>query len=130
MKRRMIGVIALTLSVLLSVFCLAGCGDSKSTDSKTETTKVETEEVKDSVLVGTWDANEAEGAAYVFDKDGTGKWDMSDYAMNFTYVDNGTTVEITYEGSSETQTWEYTIEDNTLTMKDTDTGTVLTYTKK
>lgn len=82
-------------------------------------------------LVGTWSANEAEGAAYVFNDDGTGKWDMGDgLEMNFTYTDDGKTVGITYEGSSSTDTYEYTIEGDLLTMTDPAMQTTLTYTKK
>lgn len=46
------------------------------------------------------------------------------------YVDDGKTVEITYEGSSTAQKWTYSISGDTLTMTDSDTGSVLTYTKK
>lgn len=114
MKKKLICALALTLCVMTALICLASCGSSD----------------KKSALVGTWTANEAEGAAYIFNEDGTGKWDMGDFAMNFTYVDKGSTVEITYEGATDAQTWEYTVSDKALTMKDNDTGTTLTYTKK
>lgn len=120
MKSKLFKGIALAVSVIMIVLCFTGCGN------KTSNEVVETA----SPLVGTWAANEAEGASYIFNDDGSGVWDMGGGAtMNFSYADKGTTVEITYEGSSSAQTWEYTIDGSTLTMKDTDTGTVLTYTK-
>ena len=120
MKRNLIRVIALALCVLMTALCFAACGKGGSDAGETK-----------SPLVGTWSANEAEGAAYVFNEDGTGQWDLGEGSgMNFTYADKGATVEITYEGSSTAQSWEYTIDGSTLTMKDVDTGTVLTYTQK
>lgn len=120
MKKTLFTVIALTLCALLTVLCLTACGEKKTDDAD-----------KKSVLLGTWSANEAEGCAYTFNEDGKGVWDASDgILMNFTYADKGETVEITYEGASTTQIWEYTIDGANLTMKDTDTGSILTYTKK
>ena len=121
MKRKIIGVIALTLCALMAAMCLTACGgDSDSTaDSGSK-----------SALVGTWGANEAEGMSYVFNEDGTGKWDAGDYAMEFTYVDKGSSVELSYKDANTAQTWEYTIKGNTLSMKESDSGVTLTYTKK
>lgn len=135
MKRKLFPLIALTLCVLTAVLCMTACG-KKADDAKANQTtaaedanKGETNEA--SALLGTWSANEAEGCAYTFKEDGKGVWDASEgMLMNFTYVDKGETVEITYEGSSTTQIWEYTIDGANLTMKDTDTGSILTYTKK
>ena len=120
MKRNVLSVIALTLCVLMTMLCLTACGgNSDSSDTATGST-----------LVGTWSANEAENAGYVFAEDGTGKWVLENEGieMNFTYTDNGTSVEIIYEGASEGMIWDYTIDGSLLTMTDTDTGTVLTYT--
>ena len=118
MKRNVLSVIALTLCVLMTVLCLAACGGSGDSNSDAQ-----------SALIGTWNANEAENAAYVFAEDGVGKWVLSDEGieMNFNYTDNGTSVEIIYEGASEGMIWNYTIDGSLLTMTDTDTGTVLTY---
>ena len=117
MKQNTIRTLALTLCVLMLALCLAACG-GKGGDAQ-------------AALVGTWEANEAEGCAYIFNEDGTGKWDLGGgAAMDFTYADKGDTVEITYEGASDADVWEYSIDGSTLTMKDTDTGTILTYTKK
>lgn len=123
MKRKLFTVIALTLCVLMTALCLTACGGKGSGDAKADNTK--------SALLGTWSANEAEGCAYIFNEEGKGVWDAGEgIEMNFTYVDKGETVEITYEGSSSTQIWKYAIDSNILTMTDTDTGSVLTYTKK
>jgi len=138
MKRKLFTLIALTLCVLITALCLTACGN-KGDDAKAnqntaaeDADKGETKEASaESALLGTWSANEAEGCAYTFEEDGKGVWDASEgMLMNFTYVDKGETVEITYEGASTTQIWEYTIDGDNLTMKDTDTGSILTYTKK
>ncbi len=118
MKKTIRTLIAL-LAVAAVVLSFAACGSK--TDAPAETK---------AALAGTWNANEAEGCAYTFNEDGTGQWDAGEgMIMNFSYVDNGTSVEITYEGSATSQTWNYVIEGSTLTMTDTDTGTVLTYTQ-
>lgn len=118
MKRKMIGVIALTLCVLMTVLCLTACSGSGDGGSK-------------SALIGTWASSDAEGPSYIFSEDGTGKIDGGDDAvLNFTYVDKGSSVEITYADTSTTDTWEYTIDGSTLTMKDALTGTALTCTKQ
>ena len=124
MKRKLFTVIALTLCVLMTALCLTACGGKGSGDAAADDAR--------SALLGTWSANEAEGCAYIFNEGGKGAWDtgVEGAEMNFTYADKGTTVEITYEGSSSTQIWEYAIDGNNLTMTDTDTGSVLTYTKK
>ena len=132
MKRNLICTIALTICILMLVLCFTACGskDTKtpSNGKKTDTTAAN-EETK-SLLIGTWAANESEGMSYIFNEDGTGKWDAGDYALDFNYVDKGNSIEITYKGSTDAQTWEYTISDDTLSMKDTDSGVTLTYTKK
>ena len=98
------------------MLCLTACGGKTDTGATT-------------ALVGTWSANEAEGSAYIFNEDGTGKWTTPDgLEMNFTYVDNGASVEITYEGSASAQIWSYTIDGSILSMTDSDSGSVLTYT--
>lgn len=118
MKRKAFTVIALTLCVLMTALCLTACGGKGNSDGK-------------SALLGTWSANEAEGAFYVFNEDGKGVWNAGGGAeMNFTYVEDNGAVEIIYEGTESGMTWEYSVEGDTLTMKETDSGTVLTYTKK
>ena len=114
MKKKLFCILALTLCVVTALLCLASCGGSE----------------KKSALVGTWAANEVEGMSYVFNEDGTGKWDAGDYAMNFTYTEKDGVIELTYDGATTAQKWKYTIDGSTLTMKETDSGTTLTYTKK
>ena len=132
MKRKFIRTIATTICILMLVLCFAACSGKDTNTSSTEVnsnTTLANEETK-SPLIGTWAANEAEGMSYVFNEDGTGKWDAGDYALDFEFVDKGNSVEITYKGATDAQTWEYTISDSTLSMKDADSGTTLTYTKK
>ena len=111
MKRNIIRAISLTLCVLTVLVCLGACASKFP-------------------LVGTWSANEAEGCSYVFKEDGTGMWHMDEIDMNFKYVIKDNTVEITYDGVETTGIWEFEIKGNDLTMTDTDTETVLTYTKQ
>ena len=118
MKRKLISTLTLTLCVLMTVLCLAACGESGSSDSGS------------SALVGTWESVEAPGNAYIFNEDGTGAWDMSGTKINFTYEDKGTSVEITYEGTNMALVYDYTLDGSKLTTTDRDTSTVLNYTKK
>ena len=66
MKRKLFTVIALALCVLMAALCLTACGGKNSNDAEADGTK--------SALLGTWSANEAEGAAYIFNEDGKGVW--------------------------------------------------------
>ena len=121
MTRKLISTLALTLCVLMTVFCFAACGNSGNSD---------TSDSGKSTLVGTWESVEAPGTAYIFNDDGTGALDASGTKLNFTYEDKGASVEIAYEGTSSADVYEYTIEGSKLSMTDTGTSTVYTYTKK
>ncbi len=113
MKRKMISTLALTLCVLMTVLCLAACGGSKS------------------ALVGTWESVEAPGASITFKADGTGSMDASGISVTFTYEDKDNTVKVINDLNKEqTIVYEYTIDGDKLSLKDKDTETTLTYTKK
>ena len=140
MKRKALSAVALTLCALVAVFAFTACGNSSSssktsseTSSKADTaateatTEAATEAAK-AALVGKWDSQEAEGTSITFKEDGTGVLAGTGYAMNFTYVDNGDSVDLTLN-ETETQNSKYTIEGDILSMEDTETGTVLTYKK-
>lgn len=136
MKRKALSAVALTLCALVAVFCFTACGNSSSssktsseTSSKADTAATEaTTEAAKAALVGKWDSQEAEGTSITFKADGTGVLAGTGYAMNFTYVDNGDSVDLTLN-ETETQNSKYTIEGDILSMEDTETGTVLTYKK-
>ncbi len=82
-------------------------------------------------IVGTWVAEE-EGVeiTYTFNADGTGSIEMMGMAMEMTYTTEGTTITYTatFEGESETETLEYAVIGNELTM--TDGEYPVTFTKK
>ena len=140
MKRKALSAVALTLCALVAVFAFTACGNSSSssktsseTSSKADTaateatTEAATEAAK-AALVGKWDSQDAEGTSITFKENGTGVLAGTGYAMNFTYVDNGDSVDLTLN-ETETQNSKYTIEGDILSMEDTETGTVLTYKK-
>ena len=68
-------------------------------------------------------------AAGAFNADGTGTYDMFGEGMSFTYTDNGTSIEFLYEDVDDPTVLEYTIDGDTLTMKDS-FGSDVTYVKK
>lgn len=111
MKKTVISAVALTLCVLFTVFSLTACGGSKSD------------------LVGTWDSQDAEGSAVVFNDDGTGAYKMDDVSMNFEYEEDGDKLTITAKGVSEKGEFTFKIDGETLSMTDKETGSTLTYKK-
>ena len=125
MKRKMTGIIVLILSIMMTALCLVACGDSKSTGSDTGTTQADTK----APLIGYWESNEAEGVIYTFNEDGTGTLVGEGYEMSLTYTVKDDTISFTYNGGSEVQTFNYTIEKNVLSIIDPE-GSTLTYTKK
>ena len=122
MKKITLSITSLILCSLLTVFCLSACSNS---DSKSQSTS----EVSDSSLIGTWESVEAPGTFYTFNENGSGIQNSGQIILNFTYADKGTTVEITYEGTTEPQVCEYTIDGDKLSMLYPDTNTTLTYTR-
>ena len=149
MKRTSIIFIALTVICMMTVM-LTGCSKtteateaatSAPTEAATEittqattdaATEAETEaptEAETSPLVGSWEYDEVEGFIYTFNADGTGTYDVLGEIMNFTYTDKSGSVDIMYEDVDEPYTAEYTIEGNTLIMKDS-LGVDVKYIKK
>lgn len=113
MKKKLIGTLALTLCVLMTVLCLAACGGSKS------------------ALVGTWQSEEYSGTTITFKDDGTGSMDTDGMKITFTYVDKDKTVEVINDLNKEQSIiYEYTIDGDKLSLKDKESETTLTYTKK
>ena len=92
-------ILSITL-VLLFVF-VTGCGK------------------KDKGLVGKW---KAEGYSvdyyYIFNEDKTCAYEMAGAKMECTYEDDGTKVTILYKGNTESSSYEYKIDGDTLTIKD------------
>lgn len=119
MKKSTISVIALILCALFATCCFTGCGSTTEANTNNST----------SAIVGSWDSNEAPGTVYTFNEDGTGALSGDGYELTFTYTEKDGTVELTYEGAS-VQIYEYTIENDTLSLTDVEIGSAITYSKK
>ena len=106
MKRTFIAI-AIIAVLSVSLFVLAGCGAEESKG-----------------LVGSWKYNGSTTFMYTFNADGTGSY----AGRNFTYVDDGSSVTITYDGDTASGTYSYTIEGNTLKITDS-FGSIVEYSK-
>lgn len=125
-------IFALICAILMIATVFAACGDKKD-DNKTTTvapvvdTPVATTPVLDGpaaasdALQGSWSVTE-EGieVIYTFNGDGTGVVEMAGMAMDMTYSINGNTVTytLTVAGESESQTLDFTVNGNELTLTD------------
>ena len=98
-----LGIIAVLAVALIA---LTGCGE----ESKG--------------IVGSWKYNGSTTLMYTFNADGTGSY----AGRNFKYVDNGTSVVITYDGDTASGTYNYTIEGKTLKITDS-FGSIVEYSK-
>ena len=111
-------ILAAVLAIAMLMSMLAACGDNGGNEKKEETTAAAEPGNKtenDSPLLGTWENSEY-GTAYTFNVDDTGVVTGKDYTINLIYKDKGDVVDIDYTGSTETQTLEYTIKDDVLTL--------------
>ena len=64
---------------------------------------------------------------YIFNANGTGSYEVYGETINFTYTDNGTSVEIVFDDAP--GTFDFTVDGNTLVLVDS-TGTDVRYIKK
>lgn len=80
-----------------------------------------------SALIGSWAYEEDENFVYTFNANGTGSYEVYGETINFTYTDNGSSVEIVFDDAP--GTFNYTIDGNTLVLVDS-TGTDVRYIKK
>lgn len=98
--------ILLIVSLCFTIFALTGCGNSNN--SKEEIT-----------LVGNWKTNFAGyDYTYTFNDNGTGKYDAAGTVMEFTYTTEGNTISILYTGNTAPFKTEYSIDGETLNVKD------------
>lgn len=81
-----------------------------------------------SALIGSWEY-ESGGFTYTFNADGTGTYDVYGEVMNFTYTDNGSSIEMLFDDVDTPSTYEYSIEGDALTIKDS-FGEDVKYIKK
>ena len=152
MKRTRIVTILFCMLCILVCGSFAGCSDSndKSADpTKTQATISSSTEAAEateapqpvtdaqaettadsnrSPLVGTWEYEEG-GFSYTFNADGTGTYDVFGEVMNFAYTDNGDSFAMTFEDADAPTTLAYSIDGNTLTVKDS-VGSDVKYIKK
>ena len=80
-----------------------------------------------SALIGSWAYEEDENFIYTFNANGTGSYEIYGETINFTYTDNGSSVEIVFDDAP--GTFDYTIDGNTLVLVDS-TGTEVRYLKQ
>ncbi|MBE6737775.1 MAG: hypothetical protein E7566_03855 [Ruminococcaceae bacterium] len=125
-------IFALIIAVLMIATVFAACGDKKEDNKTTTATPVVTAPVATApqteadvattdVLKGSWYASQdgVEGT-YTFNGDGTGVIEMMGVALNMTYTIEGNklTYTMTFAGESETQTLDFTVNGNELTLTD------------
>lgn len=127
--KKIIGIVA---AIGIMAFALAACSNS----GQTATTEAEEEVISSSVEIGGLD-DDAEGGselvgvwkhgsyAYTFNEDGTGDYGEG---FEFTYVDNGDTVTITYNESGAENEFKYSISGDKLLIEDS-FGEEIEYTK-
>jgi len=118
-KTAKILAVVLTLVMLVS---LAACGGSGSDNNDNNEAK--------SALIGKWESVDAPGTFYEFNEDGKGVLSGTGYSMDFTYTEKDNKIELSRDGELLTFKYEYAIEGDTLSLKDEETGTTLTYSKK
>ena len=124
MKKTTIRIIALLMCSLFAAFALCSCGGGDTKDSSGGDSA--------SIVGTTWKDVDAGGVTtYEFSKDMTGYLDSGVVKLEFTYVDNGDSVDITYNGSTDDKptTLKYTIDGDKLTIQDSE-GKDVKYVKK
>ena len=92
------GIISLILVFTIAIL-LVGCGKKKG-------------------LVGTWEYEMDSSYKYVFNEDKTCSYERFGTKMECTYENDGKSIKILYTGNTIASTYEYTIDGDTLTIKD------------
>lgn len=102
-------VLAFVLALVM-VLSLAACGGSK--------------------VVGTWKSEDALFSTITFNSNGTGSMTMKvlNTTTEFDYTEKDGKLELSENGKVEF-TYEYSVDGDNLTLKDTDSGSTYTYTK-
>jgi uncharacterized lipoprotein YehR (DUF1307 family) len=95
MKKYILSILlVMTLTILLT-----GCG-------------------KDKGLIGSWEYEQGSGYIYTFNEDKTCSYEAFGTKMECTYEDDGKKVSILYTGNTLASSYEYKVEGDTLTIKD------------
>ena len=127
--RKTIAILLVVVLLAVALFTLTACDDKKEETVVDTSTSTETPEVTtggttsgsgfDKALVGQW-KNHSYGYDYVytFNEDGTGKYDAAGTIMEFTCTTNGNQISILYTGNTVSFDTEYSIDGDTLNVKD------------
>lgn len=99
--KKTLKALAIVAILLSALFALTGCEKSKSTNP----------------IVGTWKYEQGE-YTYTFKEDGTGDYAFSSTKMEFTYTAQDGKLSITYKGSTAPFESEYSVNGDTLNIKD------------
>ena len=94
-------IVLISLVLFVGLFGLTACGSKENT------------------IVGQW-KNDAYGSnfVYTFNADGTGKYDAAGTLMEFTYTIDGDKISILYTGNTASFDTTFSIEKDTLNVKD------------
>lgn len=102
----------IVLVIVIALFVLTGCGENNNVDEKKS----------NNPLVGNWKYDGELFAGYnfeyTFNDDGTGKYDAAGTIMEFTYKTQNNKISITYKGDTVSFDTDYSINGDTLTIKD------------
>lgn len=119
--KKFLRVIAVVMAMSLLVLTFGACGSSGGSDTSSKAEEK-------TGIIGSWEY-ETGGYTYTFNDDGTGSYAVGENKMEFTYKDNGKAVEILYTGNTDASTYEYKIDGDMLTIKDS-LGNDVKYKKK
>lgn len=125
MMKNILKVLAILCAVMM-VISLAACGGS---DKGADTDTAVTEDTANAgeAIVGSWAYSDT--YIYTFNSDGTGTYDVGGTIMNFTYEANDNELSILYDGNTAPMVLEYSIDGDTLNVKDS-FGEDTLYTRK
>ena len=116
--KKTIAIMLVIAFLVAGLFILTGCGEENKTNSDNQSNG-ENQSSKEVTIVGSW-KTQAYGADYVytFNADGTGKYDAAGTVMEFTYTTEGSKISILYTGNTDPFETEYSIDGETLNVKD------------
>jgi uncharacterized protein (DUF2147 family) len=103
--KKTLKLLAIITVLVATMFALTGC---KKDDKKSD---------KANTIVGSW-KYEGGDYTYTFKEDGTGDYSYYGAKMEFTYKTEGNKLAITYNGSTAAFETEYSIDGDTLNVKD------------
>ena len=115
MNKKTFGFIIKGLNIIIISLFLFACSSKKAGNTD---------------IIGSWESVDSPGSFYSFNQKNKGFFDSDGMIMNFTYKIDGNKLEITWEGSSDPQIWEFKIVNNILGLKNEGSDAILSYKKK